>query len=134
MITRVATIAVAVAGLAIATYLTVVHYAGGDPVCAIASGCSTVQKSSYAEFAGIPVALLGLLGYVAILGSLVKDNETTRSITALLAICGLAFSAWLTYVEIWELEAICIWCVGSAICLALLAALTTTRMLRASVH
>jgi uncharacterized membrane protein len=129
--TRVATIAVAVAGLAIATYLTVVHYAGGDPVCAIAHGCATVQKSSYAEFIGIPVALLGLLGYVAILGSLVKDTETTRSITALLAISGLAFSAWLTYVEIWELEAICIWCVGSAICMTLLAGLATARLLRA---
>ena len=132
--TRAATAVVALIGLGIATYLSIVHYAGADPVCAIAHGCATVQKSSYAEFAGIPVALLGLLGYVAILGSLIKDNETTRSLTALLAICGLAFSAWLTYVEIWELEAICIWCVGSAICMALLAILTTLRMLRASEH
>ncbi len=134
MSTRVAAIVVAVAGLAIATYLTVAHYAGAEPVCAISHGCATVQKSSYAELIGIPVAVLGLLGYVAILGSLVKDTETTRSITALLAICGLAFSAWLTYVEIWELEAICIWCVGSAICMALLAALATTRLLRAPAH
>ena len=131
---RAATIVVALAGLAIAGYLTIIHYAGADPVCAIAHGCATVQKSSYAEFAGLPVALLGLLGYVAILGSLVKDNETTRSVTALLAIVGLAFSAWLTYVEIWELDAICIWCVGSAICMALLAALATTRLLRAPAH
>jgi len=129
-VSRVATIVVALAGLAIAGYLTIIHYAGADPVCAIAHGCATVQKSSYAEFAGLPVALLGLLGYVAILGSLVKDNETTRSVTALLAICGLAFSAWLTYVEIWELDAICIWCVGSAICMALLAALTCFRFVR----
>ena len=51
-------------GLGIAAYLTIVHYAGGSPVCAIAHGCETVQKSRYAEFAGVPVALLGLLGYV----------------------------------------------------------------------
>ena len=132
--TRIPTIAVALAGLAIASYLTIVHYAGGEPVCAIAHGCATVQKSSYAELAGIPVAVLGLVGYVAILASLVKDTETTRSITALLAIAGLAFSAWLTYVEIWELEAICIWCVGSAICMTLLAGLATTRLLRAPAH
>ena len=132
--TRIPTIAVALAGLAIASYLTIVHYAGGEPVCAIAHGCATVQKSSYAELAGVPVAVLGLLGYVAILASLVKDTETTRSITALLAIAGLAFSAWLTYVEIWELEAICIWCVGSAICMTLLAGLATTRLLRAPVR
>ena len=79
----------------------------------------------------MPVALLGLQGYVAILGWLVKDTETTRAITVLLAVCGLAFSAWLTYVEIWELEAICIWCVGSAVCMTLLAGLATTRLLRA---
>jgi len=132
--TRIGTIAVALAGLAIASYLTIIHYAGGEPVCAIAHGCATVQKSTYAEFLGVPVALLGLLGYVAILGSLIKDTETTRSITALLAIAGLAFSAWLTYVEIWELNAICIWCVGSAICMTLLAALATTRLLRAPAH
>jgi len=132
--TRIPTIAVALAGLAIASYLTIVHYAGGEPVCAIAHGCATVQKSSYAELAGIPVAVLGLVGYVAILASLVKDTETTRSVTALLAIGGLAFSAWLTYVEIWELDAICIWCVGSAICMTLLAGLATTRLLRAPVR
>lgn len=134
MTTRVAAIAVAVAGLAIATYLTVVHYTGGDPVCAIAHGCATVQQSSYAKLAGIPVAVLGLAGYVAILATLVKDTETTRSLAALLAISGLAFSAWLTYVEIWELEAICIWCVASAICMTLLAGLATTRLLRAPAH
>jgi len=132
--TRIGTIAVAVIGLGIATYLTIVHYAGGEPVCAIAHGCATVQKSDYATFVGVPVAVLGLIGYVGILASLVKDTETTRSITALLAIAGLAFSAWLTYVEIWELNAICIWCVGSAICMTLLAGLATTRLLRAPVR
>ncbi|RKQ93008.1 putative membrane protein [Solirubrobacter pauli] len=129
--TRLATFAVAVAGLAIASYLTIVHYAGAEPVCAIAHGCATVQKSSYAELIGVPVALLGLLGYAAILGSLFRDTETTRSITALLALCGLAFSAWLTYAEVFELNAICVWCVGSAVCMSLLAALATTRLLRA---
>ena len=54
-------------GLGIATYLTVVHYAGGEPVCAVAHGCATVQKSDYAQLAGVPVALLGVFGYLAIL-------------------------------------------------------------------
>ena len=61
-VTRAASFAVAFAGLAIAIYLTVVHYAGGEPVCAIAHGCATVQKSDYAVFAGIPVAVLGIVG------------------------------------------------------------------------
>ena len=132
--TRAASMLVAVIGLGIATYLTVVHYAGGSPVCAIAHGCATVQKSRYAELAGVPVALLGLLGYVAILASLARDDETARTVSAFLAIGGLAFSGWLTYVEVFKLHAICIWCVGSASCMALLAILTATRMLTASVR
>jgi uncharacterized membrane protein len=128
---RIGTAVVAVAGLAIAAYLTVVHYADADPVCAISHGCATVQQSDYAELAGIPVALLGLLGYVAILGSLARDGETWRTATAFLALGGFGFSAWLTYVEIWRLDAICIWCVASAICMTLLAGLAVARMISA---
>jgi len=130
-VTRAAAIATAIAGLGIATYLTIVHYAGGEPVCAIAHGCATVQKSTYAELAGVPVAVIGLGGYIAILASLVKESEATRTAAAFLSVIGLAFSGWLTYVEVFELNAICVWCVGSAICMALLAALATTRLLTA---
>ena len=129
MITRVASIVVAVVGLGIAAYLTIAHYAGDAPVCAIAHGCATVQKSDYAELAGVPVALLGVIGYVGILASLAKDSEPWRNATAFLSIVGLGFSGWLTYVEVVELNAICIWCVGSAICMTLLAGLSITRML-----
>ena len=128
--TRRLSIAVAVAGLAIAGYLTAVHYAGGEPVCAIAHGCATVQKSDYAKLAGVPVALLGVIGYVGILLSLARDDELWRSATAFLSIVGLGFSGWLTYVEVAELHAICIWCVGSAICMTLLAGLSVARVLR----
>jgi uncharacterized membrane protein len=126
---RAAGATVAIAGLAIATYLTVVHYSGGAPVCAIAHGCATVQKSTYAELAGVPVALLGAVGYLAILATLIRDGEVARTAMAFLAISGLGFSGWLTYVEVVELEAICIWCVGSAICMTLLAGLATARVL-----
>ena len=128
---RVATIVVALAGLAIAGYLTTVHYAGADPVCAIAHGCEVVQSSAYAKLAGIPVALLGLLGYAGILVTLLRDDETARTATALLALGGAGFSAWLTYVEIARIDAICIWCVGSAICMLLLAGLSVARVLSA---
>ena len=127
---RTAAAAIATIGLGIATYLTIVHYAGGEPVCAVAHGCATVQKSDYAQIAGAPVALLGVLGYLTILASLVRDTEATRTAAAFLSIGGLAFSGWLSYVEVFELDAICIWCVGSAICMALLAIITTARMLR----
>jgi uncharacterized membrane protein len=129
VITRVASIVVAIVGLGIASYLTIVHYAGDAPVCAIAHGCATVQKSDYAKLAGVPVALLGVIGYVGILISLARDGEAWRTATAFLSIVGLGFSGWLTYVEVVELDAICIWCVGSAICMLLLAGLSITRML-----
>ena len=128
---RVASIGIALVGLGIAAYLTIVHYAGGSPVCAIAHGCETVQHSSYAKLGGVPVALLGLLGYVGILVTLARDDEPARTATAFLALLGFGFSAWLTYVEVAKLEAICIWCVGSAICMTLLAALSVARLLSA---
>jgi len=129
---RVASIVVAVIGLGIAAYLTVVHYAGDAPVCAIAHGCATVQKSDYAMLAGVPVALLGALGYIAILAALIRDDENARTAAVFLSLVGLGFSGWLTYVEIVKLDAICIWCVGSAICMTILTALTVSRVLTAS--
>ena len=126
---RAAAIGVALAGLGIAGYLTAVHYAGGTPVCAVAHGCATVQQSDYAALAGVPVAVLGLAGYVAILAALARDGEAWRTAAAFVSLAGLGFSAWLTYVEVAVLHAICIWCVGSAVCMALLAALTIYRML-----
>jgi uncharacterized membrane protein len=128
---RAASTVVAAAGLGIAGYLTAVHYAGGTPVCAVSHGCATVQHSAYAELAGVPVALLGLVGYAAILVSLARDGEGARTATAFLALAGCGFSAGLTYVEVARLDAICSWCVGSAICMTLLAALSVTRMLAA---
>lgn len=126
---RAACAAVALVGLAIAGYLTAVRLTGGAPACAIAHGCDVVQQSRYSELAGVPVAMLGLAGYAAVLASLARDGEGWRTATAFLALAGLAFSAWLTYVEVGILDAICIWCVASAVCMAALAALSVRRVL-----
>ncbi len=126
---RAAAVAVALAGLGIATYLTVVHYSGGEPVCAIAHGCATVQQSDYAALAGMPVAVLGLVGYLGVLAALARDGEAGRSAAAFLSLAGLGFSAWLTYVEVGVLDAVCVWCVGSAVCMALLSAITVRRLM-----
>ncbi len=128
---RGATSAVATIGLGIAAYLTIVHYTGAAPACAVAHGCEVVQSSAYAKLAGVPVALLGLIGYVLILAGLIRDDETSRTATALVALGGAGFSLWLTYVEVFRLEAICVWCVGSAVCMVLLAGLTVARLLSA---
>jgi uncharacterized membrane protein len=128
--TRIASAVTAAAGLGISGYLTAVHYTGGTPVCAVSHGCATVQQSDYAELAGVPVALLGVLGYAAILLTLAADGERARTATAFLALTGAGFSAWLTYVELAELQAICSWCVASAVCMAALAILSVARALK----
>ena len=128
---RVSSAVVGTIGLGIAGYLTAVHYDGGAPVCAISHGCATVQQSDYAELAGLPVALLGLIGYAGILLTLLRDDESARAATVFLALVGAGFSAWLTYVKVFELDAICIWCVASAVCMLALAGLSAARMLGA---
>ena len=115
--------ALALAGLGVATYLTVVHYSGGQPVCAVGHGCVTVQESEYAELAGVPVALIGLIGYVAILASLALRGDTGRLVRVAMTAGGFAFSVYLTYLELFVIDAICQWCVGSAVIMTALLAL-----------
>jgi uncharacterized membrane protein len=128
---RAAAIACCAVGLAIAGYLTYVHYAGISPVCEIAHGCEKVQTSQWSQIAGVPVALLGLLGYAGILAALLLPGETAMTAAAGQALVGLGFSAYLTYREVFTIHAICIWCVASAVVMAVLAALTIARLLRA---
>jgi uncharacterized membrane protein len=126
---RTAIAVVAVLGLGVAGYLTYVHYADVKSVCAIAHGCEKVQHSHYSKLAGVPVALLGLLGYAAILVTLLVRAEAAALACAAIALSGLGFSAYLTYREIFTLHAICIWCVASAVLMALLAGLSVARLL-----
>ena len=127
---RPASFAVAGLGLAIAAYLTAVHYTGGEAACFIAHGCTVVQRSDYASLAGVPVALLGLVGYLTVLAALRVDGEAGRTVATLTAMVGAGFSGWLTYVEIARLDAICAWCVASAACMVALAVLTAVRLIR----
>jgi uncharacterized membrane protein len=124
-------IALTLIGLALASYLTYVHYAGIKPACTAGESCTKVQTSVYSELAGIPVALLGLIGYVAIMASLLApENETSRFATVALTVIGFGFSAYLTYRELFSIHAICEWCVSSAIILTLLMCLAIWRFLR----
>jgi uncharacterized membrane protein len=124
--------AVALVGVAVAGYLVYIHYAGIKPLCAAGSGgCEKVQTSDFAKLAGIPVADLGLAGYLAILGSLFVRGDVGRLAGAAIALSGFGFSLYLTYREVFTIKAICQWCVGSAVLMTVLALLTTIRLLRA---
>ena len=132
---RLATAVLALAGAGIAGYLTWVHYAGLDPVCVGGGGgCERVQASRWAELAGVPVAVLGLGAYVTILASLALPEDAGRSVAAFVSLVGFGFSAWLTYVELVEIEAICQWCVASAVVMTALALVSVARMLRGARH
>jgi uncharacterized membrane protein len=122
--------ALAVVGLAIAGYLTYVHYSHIEAVCTT-GGCAKVQASEYSELAGLPVALIGLLGYVSILASLAIPREAGRTATALVALVGFGYSAYLTYLELYVIDAICQWCVASAVVMTAIAIAAIVRMLRA---
>jgi uncharacterized membrane protein len=119
--------ALALIGLAASGYLTWVHYAELEPICSGISDCERVQSSDYGELAGVPVALLGVAGYLAVAASLWLRPE----VTALLAYIGVGFSAYLTWAELFRIEAICQWCVASAVVITSIAVLATLRALRA---
>ena len=127
---RLATQLRALAGLGIAIYLTSAHYADVAPICATGGGCERVQNSDYSELAGVPVALLGLIGYVAILVATLVPGELARLVTAGLALAGAGFSLYLTYLELFVIDAICQWCVASAVIMCAIAVLSVLRVLR----
>ncbi len=122
---------IALIGLGIAAYLTYVHYAGLHPLCLASGGCEKVQSSHWSKLAGIPVATIGLVGYAAILALLFVPGEIGLAGTALVALVGFGFSAYLTWVELARIHAVCQWCVASAILMTLLAVLSVVRLLTA---
>jgi uncharacterized membrane protein len=118
-------------GLGVATYLTVIHYAGIKPLCGRnGGGCEIVQTSTYSKLLGVPVALIGLIGYVGILASLLApQGESTRFATVAMCILGLGFSAYLTYREIFTIHHLCDWCLSSAVIIAILSVLGVWRFM-----
>jgi uncharacterized membrane protein len=109
-------------GLVVAGYLTFVEASGAEAVCGPVGDCNAVQRSVYATVLGIPVALLGLLGYVAVFGAwwatrLLDGAARVRAARAAfwLAFAGTAASAVLTYLEPFVIGAVCAWCLTSAV-------------------
>jgi uncharacterized membrane protein len=121
---------VALAGILVAGYLTKAHYGDGSLVCPVGGGCETVQESEYAELAGIPVALLGLVAYSVVLALILWDAPLARLGAAALALTGLLFSAFLLGVQAFVIEAFCIWCLANDVVIAPTLALLTGVRLR----
>lgn len=114
---RLALVSLALAGVetAVAGYLTWEHGHGAAPVClAGGGGCQTVAESDYAKIAGMPVAALGLLGALALVALAPWSQLIPRTAAGMLALVGFLFSAYLTFIELFVIDAICQWCVASA--------------------
>ena len=125
---RAAIAAAAVAGGAIAAYLTVVHYAHVSPICT-SGGCEKVQHSSYAEVGGIPVSVLGLIAYAAVLVSAAVPGVLAAVAGAIVALAGAAFSGFLLWAQLARIHAICVWCLGNDAVIVIVAALCVARVL-----
>ena len=122
---------VAAAGVAVAGYLTYVHYRPAALICTGGGGCEAVQESSYAEIARIPVALLGLLAYVAVLALVAWDSDLARTLAATIALSAVGFAAYLVIVQAFVIDEWCVWClVNDLVVVPLLAVLTVWRLLR----
>jgi uncharacterized membrane protein len=120
--------AVAVAGIGIAAYLTYVHYASVAPIC-VNGGCEKVQRSSYATLAGVPVAVLGLAGWSLLFGSALLRGAAASLAGATVAVVAAALSGYLLWAQLGPIGAVCQWCLGNDVAVAVVCVLCVSRML-----
>ena len=118
----------AVATSGIASYLLYAHYADGSIVCST-GGCETVEQSRYADVFGVPVALLGLIGSIAILLTLLRGDLLSRAAGLTLTVAAFVFASYLVVVQLAVIGAVCEWCIVNDALVALLAALAGWRAL-----
>ncbi len=115
-------------GVLVAGYLSLKRFTGGSLVCTRWAQCDTVNNSLFAKFYGVPVAFIGLAGYLVLLVLAIATLRTDGGgvqrrligLGFLLSLGGFAFSVRLTYLEVYVIQAICSWCVSSAVIITLL--------------
>ncbi|OGO12902.1 MAG: hypothetical protein A2Y53_07305 [Chloroflexi bacterium RBG_16_47_49] len=126
----------AVVGLTDSLYLSWVKVSGKYALCGPIGDCESVNSSKYSEIAGIPIAFLGVGAYLVILVLLFLESrgnfwmEYSPLLVFGISLAGVLYSAYLTYLEIAVIRAICPYCVVSAIVLIFLLMLSVQRMLR----
>jgi uncharacterized membrane protein len=121
---------VAALGIGVAAYIAIAESGGGSPVClAGSSGCKTVAESSYSHVAGVNIAVFGIVGYALLLATAFLANDLARLGGFVVALGGFGYSVFLTYIEIFKIEAICQWCVASAVLMTVLFLLSATRLI-----
>lgn len=124
---RLASAVLAALGMAISAYLLYVRETEGSLVCST-GGCETVQNSSYAEVLGVPVAALGLAGFLGLLLTALARGEWARLSQATLALSVFVFSAYLLYIQLIVIGAICQWCLATDALTTAIVALALLRL------
>lgn len=133
---RVAGIILSILGLIVAGYLIFFKIFPTSTLCIGAGGCETVNTSVYSEVLGIPVAALGALAYAAMLGLLLLENRSSLlqewgpMLVFGLALAGTLYSAYLTYIELAVIHAVCPYCVASAVIITLILIVSAVRLRR----
>ncbi len=127
-----------VAGLGVAGYLAYVEVSTTEAVCGTVGHCNTVQESKYASLLGVPIGVLGIAGYVMILGlwfwEKLDPNDWADLGLMTLVSLGVLFSAYLTFLEPFVIGATCVWCLTSAVTMLLLLWMIAPRGYQALQH
>ena len=123
-------------GLIDSIYLYIFKISSNNAMCLGNGDCATVNASRYSELYGIPVSLLGILAYLAIIVLLIFElrNIFTKENSNLLVfgvgLVGVLFSAYLTYIEYFVIYAVCPFCVASAIVMTVIFIISTIRLIK----
>jgi len=127
-------IVLAALGAADAFYLWLLKFTRNEAMCVGSHGCLTVNDSLYSEIGGLPVSVLGLMAYLAILGILVFERRSPLGAeygplaVFGFSLIGVIFSAYLTYLEFYVIRAVCPFCMASAVIMTLLLVLSVARL------
>jgi uncharacterized membrane protein len=126
---------IAFVGMGMSAYLSYVHFSGLPVYCSESGGCETVQSSEYSKLVGIPVALLGFLLYASIFAAAVVTvfgkgwpAQIAPFLVFSLGLFGVLYSAYLTWLELYRIYALCAWCVASACVLTVLFAVAAAEI------
>lgn len=133
---RVLAIVLTILGVFVAGYMAWAEVTGNETVCVDTGSidCAAVQESAYATTLGIPVAVMGLFGYLAILGVLLLEDQVDilaaygRTLVVAMALFGVMFQTYLTYIEAAVLEKWCQWCVASFVIITALLVVGALRL------
>jgi uncharacterized membrane protein len=129
-------IVLTIIGLLVSIYMTIYKITSNDSMCIGSGDCKTVNASRYAEVYGIPVAVLGIAGYSAILAVLLLERKPgffQQNGTLLffgLSLTGFLFTLYLIFVETVLIKAYCPFCITSQTAMTIIFIISVIRLVR----